>query len=130
MDERQTTAGIAIKDGKVLVAKRAKGGSISEMWEFPGGKNRYGETIEDTLKREWQEELGVDVSVGEKLLQIDFVNKDTSYHLMCHIVEPLSENFQLLFHQEIRWAGREELEALEFGGSDKKIRDFILTKLL
>ena len=77
MDERETTAGVAIKDGKVLVAKRAKGGPISEMWEFPGGKNRYGETIEDTLKREWLEELGVDVAVGEKLLQVDFINKDT-----------------------------------------------------
>ena len=58
---KDTTAGVAIKDGKVLVAKRAKGGPLSDMWEFPGGKNRYGETIEDTFKREWLEELGIEV---------------------------------------------------------------------
>jgi mutator protein MutT len=130
MDERETTAGVAIKDGKVLVAKRAKGGPISEMWEFPGGKNRYGETIEDTLKREWLEELGVDVAVGEKLLQVDFINKDTSYHLMCHLVTPLCEDFKMLFHQDIRWVDRKELENLEFGPSDKKIRDYIISRLL
>lgn len=130
MDERVTTAGVAVKDGRILVAKRTKGGPLSEAWEFPGGKSRYGETVEDTLRREWQEELGVDVSVGAFLLQVDFVNKETQYHLMCHIVEPLSEDFQLLFHQDIIWAGRKELESLAFGPSDQKIRDFILSQLL
>ena len=57
MHERVTTAGIALKDGKVLVAHRVKGGSLSEKWEFPGGKQRWGESDEMTLKREYMEEL-------------------------------------------------------------------------
>ena len=130
MDERDTTAGIAIKDGKVLVAKRAKGGPLSDMWEFPGGKNRYGETIEDTFKREWLEELGMEVEVGRFLLQVDFTNKNTLYHLKCHIVEPIGDSFSLLYHQDMKWVDKRELEMLEFGPSDQKIRDYIISKLL
>lgn len=130
MEERNTTAGVAIKDGKVLVARRAKGGPLSDMWEFPGGKNRYGETIEETLKREWAEELGIEIAVGAFLLQVDFTNKDTRYHLMCHLVEPLSDSFSLLFHQELKWVDKSELSTLQFGPSDQKIRDFIALKLL
>ena len=130
MDERDTTAGVAIKDGKVLVAKRAKGGPLSEMWEFPGGKNRYGESIEDTFKREWLEELGIDIEVGPFLLQVDFSNKNTQYHLKCHLVEPVGDSFSLLFHQDLKWVGKSELEMLEFGPSDKKIRDYIISNLL
>ncbi len=64
MQERVTTAGILVQDGKYLVAKREEKGSIGGLWEFPGGKNRYTETEEETLKREFQEELGLSVSVG------------------------------------------------------------------
>ena len=74
MEERITTAGIAIKDGKVLIAHRIPGGSLSGKWEFPGGKNRYGESVADTLIREWDEELGVGIEVGEEVLAFDFTN--------------------------------------------------------
>ena len=81
MVERITTAGIAIKDGKVFVAHRIEGGALSGMWEFPGGKNRYGESEEDTLRREYLEELGIDIEVGELFTSFDFTNKDKLYHL-------------------------------------------------
>ena len=48
MEERVTTAGIALNCGHVLIAKREKGGALSGKWEFPGGKNRYGESEEET----------------------------------------------------------------------------------
>ena len=37
MEERITTAGVAVRDGMVFVAHREKGGSLSGKWEFPGG---------------------------------------------------------------------------------------------
>ena len=72
--ERVTTAGIYIKDGRVLVAKRLGGGSISEKWEFPGGKNRWGESVADTLVREYSEELGVDIIVKDVVFTYEFEN--------------------------------------------------------
>ena len=126
MTERITTAGIAVRDGRILVGKRIKGGSLSEKWEFPGGKNRWGETLGDTLKREYDEELGVGVNVGKEIFQYDFVNKDTQYHLKACLVEVLSDDFRLLVHTEMKWVDREELLTLPMGGSDEHIREFLV----
>ena len=130
MTERITTAGIAIRNGKVLVGKRVKGGSLSEMWEFPGGKNRWGESVADTLKREYEEELGVAVNVWDEVFQYDFVNKDTQYHLKACLVEVLSDDFRLLVHTEMRWVSPEELALLPMGGSDDHIRSFLVSNHL
>ena len=49
-------------DGRVLIAQRPEGKSMAGLWEFPGGKVDPGETPEDALIRELQEELGIDVT--------------------------------------------------------------------
>ena len=46
-------------DGRVLIAQRPQGKSMAGLWEFPGGKVETGETPEDTVIRELQEELGI-----------------------------------------------------------------------
>lgn len=47
-------------DGRVLLAQRPEGKSMAGLWEFPGGKVEEGETPENALIRELQEELGID----------------------------------------------------------------------
>ncbi|AUW60289.1 8-oxo-dGTP diphosphatase MutT [Sphingobium sp. SCG-1] len=46
-------------DGRVLLQKRPPGGSLADLWEFPGGKIEPGETPEAALVRELEEELGI-----------------------------------------------------------------------
>ena len=130
MEERITTAGIAIKEGKVLIAHRNPGGSLSCKWEFPGGKNRYGESVADTLRREWQEELGVDIEVKEEILSFDFTNNDKLYHLKCCIVMPLSASFSLSVHTETEYVSKEDLLSYDFGPSDRKIAEYIASEIL
>ena len=47
-------------DGRVLIAQRPEGKAMAGLWEFPGGKVEPGETPEEALIREMQEELGID----------------------------------------------------------------------
>ncbi len=51
-------AGVFVREGRVLLARRPEGGSYPGLWEFPGGKVGAGELPEDALVREWEEELG------------------------------------------------------------------------
>jgi len=52
-------AGVFIREGRLLLARRPAGRSWAGLWEFPGGKVEDGETPEDALVREWQEEMNV-----------------------------------------------------------------------
>lgn len=56
--------------GRVLLARRTDGRDLAGLWEFPGGKREPGESPEQALIRELQEELGITVQVGPPLISV------------------------------------------------------------
>ena len=60
-------AAVIIRDGRVLLTRRGEGQHLAGMWEFPGGKLEAGESPEEALVRECQEECGIEVEVAEIL---------------------------------------------------------------
>ena len=126
MDERITTCGIVMKEGRYLVGLRHTPGSDNDSrWEFIGGKNRYGESVADTLEREFMEELGVHVEVGRLLVQIDFVNRGVLYHLMAHEVRLLEEDFVLSVHSGVSYKTLDDIAGLDLVDSDRRIVEFL-----
>ena len=57
-------AAVVIRDGRVLLTRRSEGQHLAGMWEFPGGKLEEGESPEQALVRECQEECGIEVEVA------------------------------------------------------------------
>lgn len=66
----QVTAGILVENGKILACQRVPGGDHPGKWEFPGGKRENGETLPECLRRELEEELGVEARIGSEVWRI------------------------------------------------------------
>jgi mutator protein MutT len=125
--ERITTAGVLFSSGRYFVAKRKMGGEIGGLWEFPGGKHRWGETPAQSLQREFMEEFAMEISVGPCFHVHDFIHRGTLYHLQAFWIyadEPMQ--WVLNEHQEVRWVSLQELQDLDFVPSDREVRQRVV----
>lgn len=106
------------KDNMILCAQRGMEKSLPLKWEFPGGKIEKGETPQQALMREIDEEMRCTISIGEAIenttYEYDFgiVNLKTYY---CELVkgEPT-----LTEHVAIKWLAPEELALLDWAPAD------------
>ena len=91
------------------------------MWEFPGGKIETGETGEQCIIRECQEELGVTLSVKRKLTDITYTYPDRIVHLyfyLCNIAAGVPEKKE---HNALAWITPGEVGRYEFCPADKEM---------
>jgi len=112
------TAAIAQRNDMILIAKRFDKGKLSGKWEFPGGKIETGEGLEQCLKREIKEELGVEINIlghfGTSIYEYPF----GKIKLEAFRVEFVSEEFELKDHSEVRWIYVQELDNYDFSPAD------------
>src|SRR3954463_15836500 len=102
------TAAVVERGDRFLVTRRPKGVHLEGLWEFPGGKCADGETLVDCLRRELQEELGVDAAIGAEMLAVPHASPERAVELHFFRCELRGEPSPLL-GQEIRWVTRAEL---------------------
>jgi 8-oxo-dGTP diphosphatase len=126
----RSVAGVLLHDGKAFVAKRGPAGSFGGCWEFPGGKVEPGESDEEALVREFDEEFGIAVSVKRLLGEALFPHRGADRVLAAWLIElaPFTRP-KLLEHEAIRWAAAGELEGLRLVDSDRKILEYVLPLL-
>jgi len=123
---RQSIAGIVYQNGVFLIGHRLPTGEMGGRWEFPGGKVDPGETPEESLHREFREELNLPVRVERLLTRAFFENKNGPVELLAYQVTLLgTEPVSLTEHTEIRWATLDEIERLDFVDSDRLLLPFI-----
>ena len=113
-------AAVIERDDHFLVTRRLPGVHLAGMWEFPGGKVDPGEAHELALMREIQEELGVQVAVGELILLTTHAYKDVEVTLYFYACELLGSPSPRL-GQEMRWVSRLELPQLGFPEADAEL---------
>jgi 8-oxo-dGTP diphosphatase len=118
---RRSVAGIARKGDKIFIARRLPSGDLGNKWEFPGGKAEEGETDEEALVREYDEEFGVPVIPGSLLASASFEHHGKTYSLNAYEVRLESLDFTLREHSQWRWADMAEIESLDFADSDRKL---------
>ncbi|MDR2181379.1 MAG: (deoxy)nucleoside triphosphate pyrophosphohydrolase [Treponema sp.] len=120
MKSRSSVAGIAFdRQGRLFIARRLDGGDLGGKWEFPGGKVREGERDGDALRREFREELGIDVEVRGFIAEAEFDHRDTRFTLRAWEVAFAPENVTLSVHSRWRWAAFAELAEMDFAPSDR-----------
>jgi mutator protein MutT len=119
------TAGLIWSDGRVLLTRRPHGKHLAGYWEFPGGKQEQGESLEACLEREILEELGVRVKVNEKLFQVDheYDEKSISLHLF-HCSRLVGEP-QTIGCDAMEWVNPQDLDLYELPPPDIRIISFI-----
>ena len=69
----EVAAGILLdQSGRYLLGQRPEGKPYAGYWEVPGGKIEKGESVFEALKRELQEELGIDIHASEELTTLEY----------------------------------------------------------
>ena len=107
--------------GEVLIDQRLEEGLLGGMWEFPGGKQEKGETIETCIARELKEELGIAVTVGAELITVDHAYSHKKLRFVVHLCDWISGEPQPLASQQIRWVRPEDLGNYAFPAANQKI---------
>ena len=109
------------QNGELLIDQRLESSSMGGMWEFPGGKKKPDESIEETIEREIEEELGIVVKSGVKLLSFEHAYSHKKIHFTVHLCEWKSGAPKPLTCQKLLWVSPEKLFKFPFPAANQKI---------
>jgi len=112
------TAAVIEENGKVLIACRKLSGELGGFWEFPGGKIEKGEGPRECLRRELQEEFGVDAEIGEHIVTNVHQYHKFTIKLISYRVLLLSGKFDLRDHDDVAWVTPDDFKKYTFAPAD------------
>jgi 8-oxo-dGTP diphosphatase len=106
------------EQGQILIARRKKGKSQAGMWEFPGGKLESGESPEECLVRELQEEMGIEIAPYAWFGVNEHDYGTVRIKLIAYLAKYSTGEIRLADHDEYRWVNREELREYKWAPAD------------
>jgi len=112
-----------------LIAQRAEDQRLAGKWEFPGGKIEPGETPEECLIREIEEELGIKIEVDKFFAESIYRYDIGTIKLLAYKARWIDGECKPAVHSQIKWVKPNELENYDFAPADisiiKKLKEEI-----
>jgi 8-oxo-dGTP diphosphatase len=112
---------------QVLITQRQKNKPYGGLWEFPGGKSEIGETIEETLRREIQEEVGIDCLQHQQIGEIitDSAITLCIFEVMAYQGEAIAREGQM----GLQWLSWDKLKEINMLPANEKIIQLKLSRV-
>ena len=117
----EVVAALIWNENQFLICQRPANKARGLQWEFVGGKVEPGETKEQALVRECQEELAITLDVGEVFMDVVHEYPDLTVHLTLFNSSIRAGIPQKLEHNDIRWITVDEIDQYDFCPADEEI---------
>jgi 8-oxo-dGTP diphosphatase len=129
---RLVAAALIVRHGEVLICQRRPDQPMALLWEFPGGKIEPGESPEQALVRELNEELGITARVGARVTRVRHnYRHGGAVDLQFFAVHEFAGELENRIFQQVKWVKLEELPGYDFLAADRDlIKDLAAGKLL
>ena len=116
---KRVVAALIWRDGKILVCQRTRHQPMPLKWEFPGGKIEDGEQARDALRRELEEELGIEAVIGDEMVRLQHrYPGGNSVELRFFDVREYSGTLENRIFREIVWEDPRKLPGYDFLEAD------------
>jgi len=129
---RQVVAALILRDGKMLICQRTRHQPLPLKWEFPGGKIEEGEQPRDALRRELEEEIGIDARIGNEVARLQHSYKNGgAVELRFFDVPEYSGEIENRIFNDVQWVERARLPEFDFLDADLElVKDLAAGKIL
>lgn len=117
----EVAAAIIRRGDTILIAQRCADDHLANLWEFPGGKREPGESFEQCLARELQEELGVTARVGRLVHDVTHDYPERTVRLCFFECDLLDGEPRAIDCQDCRWVRAGELQSYRFPPADDEL---------
>lgn len=105
-------------NGKVLIARRKQGKKLAGYWEFPGGKLESGETAQECLIRELNEEMNLTIEIGNYVGESIHYYEQGPIRLLAYKGKITGGKIKLTDHDEYAWLNLQELKNVKLAPAD------------
>ena len=124
----EVVAAVILKGGRLFATQRGYG-EWKDWWEFPGGKIEMGETHEEALRREIQEELSAEINVDRFLCTVEWDYPKFHLTMHCYLCTLLKDALHLNEHEASKWLSRDELDTVRWLPADVQVVDTLKSVL-
>lgn len=116
----EVVAAIIAHENRILATQRGSG-EFKDGWEFPGGKVEPGETPEQAIVREIQEELVVEIAPQKLVTTVEYDYPKFHLTMHCFLSRIVSGKINLLEHEDAKWLPQHELDSVDWLPADVEV---------